>query len=450
MREQTGYEGRIYSLLLCGVFALMAGSCRTGNGGGSPNVVVITIDTLRADRLGCYGYGPIDTRNIDGVAERGVRFSQVLSQVPITLPSHSTIFTGLLPTQHNVRENGTFRLDPSRVTLAETLKKHGYRTGAFVGTFTLDSRFGLDQGFDVYDDDMAADNLGKQKLETKWQGHERPYVDRPAGAVVKRALAWLETVRDGPFFLWLHVFDPHLPYEPPEPFRSRYAGRLYDGEVAYVDSALNQLLNRLDTWGLTDNTLLLITADHGESLSEHHYWGHGKKLYEASLRVPLIVSFPGRLPQGRVVDDLVRSVDVSPTILDLLGIPPLADAQGVSLMPLMNGTMGEPPNLASYGETFFPRLRFGDDALRSYRTRRWKYIRSFNQDGIVKEELFDLERDAGEIRDLAASEVSTRDELSALLDVIIADEVPVGPGASNALELDRETEDKLRSLGYLE
>ena len=304
------------------------------------------MDTTRVDHIGAFAYDEIETPNLDALAAEGVLFELAVSPVPITLASHSTMFTGLSPNHHGVRENGTFKLGKDKQTLAEVLKEEGYATGAFVGTFTLDSRFGLAQGFDVYDDDLAAGNKGRRRSWSTWQGHMRPYGDRPANTVVEPAIAWLEEQNEGPFFLWVHLFDPHQPYEPPQPFLDRYPGRPYDGEIAFADSEIGRLFARLRSLGLAERTLVVFAADHGESLGEHGYTGHGMRLYEPAVRVPLIASFPGRLRQGRRVKELVRLVDLMPTVLSLLQIDVDRPFDGVDLTDRIEGRGGEEPRLA--------------------------------------------------------------------------------------------------------
>jgi arylsulfatase A-like enzyme len=414
-----------------------------------PNVIFISIDTLRADRLACYGYKDIKTPNIDLTARRGVLFSQAICQVPVTLPSHTSMFTGLNPTSHNVRENGTFRLDDSETTLAQVLKENGYKTAAFIGGFPLDSRFGLDKGFDFYDDDLS-DRKDQETVrgKIKWQGHDVSSFERKAISVVDSAIKWLSSNRKGRFFLFLHFFDPHISYSPPDPFKEMYKHHPYDGEIAYVDYCLGKLFKRLEKWKILEDALLLITSDHGESLGEHNYYGHGKRLFEPSLWVPLIISFPSKIPQEKVVQSLVRIIDIMPTLLELLNLRQVKDIQGVSLLPLI---FEEDKNLglASYGETFLPRLRFGEEELRSYRTERWKYIRFINDNKIVREKLFDIKNDPAELRDFSRIERSKTEEFSRLLDKMIQEDRKKAVSKKTAFAMDEETRRKLKSLGYI-
>jgi len=414
-----------------------------------PNIIFISIDTLRADRLACYGYKRIKTPNIDLIAKRGVLFSQAICQVPVTLPSHSSMFTGLNPTSHNVRENGTFRLDDSEITLAQILKEDGYKTAAFIGGFPLDSRFGLNKGFDFYDDDLS-DRKDQETLrgKIKWQGHNVSSFERKAISVVDSVIKWLSSNRKESFFLFIHLFDPHTSYSPPDPFKKMYKNQPYDGEVAYVDYCLGKLFKRLEKWKIFKDALIVITSDHGESLGEHNYYGHGKKLFEPSLWIPLIVSFPSKIPQGKVVQRLVRSIDIMPTLLELLNSEQAKDIQGVSLLRLIFEETKD-LGLASYGETFLAKLRFGEEELRSYRTERWKYIRFINDNKIVREKLFDIKNDPAELQDFSRIEKSKTEELSSLLDKIIQNDRKKAVNKKTAFAMDEETRRKLKSLGYI-
>ncbi len=414
-----------------------------------PNIIFIIVDTLRADRLACYGYEKSETPNIDSIAKKGVLFSQAVTQVPITLPSHCSIFTSQNPIVHNVRENGTYRLDNSETTLAEILKENGYRTAAFIGGFPLDSRFGLDQGFDVYDDDLSGEKIVSHTENKTWQGHEYSSFERKAADVIKSAIKWLSAYKEQRFFLFIHLFDPHAPYSPPAPFRQDYKKNRYDGEVAYVDYSLGELFENLRDWKLIKDTLIIFTSDHGESLGEHEYFTHGKKLYEPSMRIPLIISSPSLLPKGKVIDDLVRSIDIMPTILELLGIKPLNNFQGINLMPVISRGNTKKLNLTSYGETFLPKLRLGEEELRSYRTNKWKYIRYTKDNTIVKEELFYLENDPKEHQNLSKTGKGKSKAFSLLLDELIEHDRKISTKKNTLFEMDEETKKKLKSLGYI-
>jgi len=411
-----------------------------------PNIIFICIDTLRADRLASYGYKKIETPHIDSVAKKGVLFSQAICQVPITLPSHCSMFTGLNPTSHDVRENGTYRLDSSERTLAEVLKENGYRTAAFIGGFPLDSRFGLNKGFDFYDDDLN-ERKGARKKKL-WQGHKVSSFERKATYVIDSVTKWLSSNKENNFFLFIHLFDPHAPYAPPDPFKKTYNHQLYDGEVAYVDYCLGKLFKELKKWKILEEALIIITSDHGESLGEHDYYGHGKKLFEPSLRIPLIISFPSVIPREKVIHSLVRSIDIMPTLLELLDLNPVRDIQGISLLPLISEETRD-LGLTSYGETFFPRLRFDEAELRSYRTERWKYIRYIKDNNTIREELFDLRNDLGEIQDVSKREEAKTQELAFMLDELIEIDRKKAVNKKTFFSMDKETKRKLKALGYI-
>lgn len=382
-----------------------------------PDILLITLDTTRADHIGAYGDARARTPHIDRLASEGVLFERALATAPITLPSHVSLFTGLYPFVHGVRNNGNFALRDGVPTLATTLHDRGYRTAAFVSAFVLDRRRGLARGFDHYDDAVGLERRG----------------DRTAAA----AAAWLQSATDpAPVFVWVHLYDPHDPYEPPAPYRDDFAGRPYDGELALADAAIGTVLDRLDR-GRRASPMIAVVGDHGESLGEHREETHAMFVYEAVLRVPMIVSWPGRLPAGRKVPALVRAVDLAPTLLDLAGQPPLAGAQGQSLVALVQ--RGSPGPSSAYGETYFPLLYMNWAPLRSIQDDRWKFIDA------PTPELYDLSRDEHEQTNLAAQEPARAAALRRALD-----EITNGtPGAMSEKALDKETAEKLAALGYI-
>src|SRR5262249_43661304 len=276
------------------------------------NVLLITLDTTRADRIGAYGFSEIQTPSLDRLSREGVLFEQATSAAPLTLPAHSSLFTGKFPPEHGVRDNGGFFLDPRETTLARVLKGKGFRTGAFVGAYVLDSRWGLDQGFDTYFDDFDL---------TQYKAISLGAIQRPGNEVVDHGLQWLASVGSSRFFCWLHLYDPHTPYDPPEPYKSIYRGRPYLGEIAFVDAQVGRALTYLESHRLLDRTIVVVMGDHGESLGDHGEATHGFFVYESVLRVPLIVRAPfSQTLGGRRVADVVRSVDVMPTVLELLDL----------------------------------------------------------------------------------------------------------------------------------
>jgi len=399
----------------CVLLMLLLSGCAPGGPREPRSIVLVTIDTLRADQLGAYG-GVAATPSLDALAREGARFQNVFAQSPLTLPSHSSILTGTYPTYHGVRDNGRFRLPEEMETLAEILRGAGYSTAAFVGGFPVDSRFGLDQGFDLYDD-----SLGRSRSRVSFS-------ERRASEVVTLARRWIEGQGENLYFVWVHLFDPHAPYEPPPPFPEGY-----EGEVAYVDAALRDLLA-----GVSEEAIVAVTADHGEGLGEHGEKTHSLFVYDSTLRVPWILRGPG-VPAGTVVDEAARSIDIVPTILELVGkSESCARCQGRSLVPALD-RKPLPPE-PSYAETYFPRLNLGWSELRSLRLGGWKYIRA------PEPELYDLGTDPGETRNLASVNPEKTREMASELDRL--EEATTG-AASNGQVLDPETRAILRSLGYL-
>lgn len=388
------------------------------------NVLLITIDTLRADRLGCYGHPNSFTPAIDSLAERGFLFERAFAHTPTTLPSHTNILLGTTPLRHGVHDNANFILGPDSMTLARTLKSAGYSTAAFVGAFPLDSRFGLNQGFDVYDDNYG--NLGAQEFS---------YVERNAEAVVQPAVQWLGR-QNGPWFLWIHCFDPHQRYNPPEPFRTRYKDRPYDGEVAYVDSALAKLFEFLREKKLMDRTVTIFTGDHGESLGEHGETTHGYFAYNATLRVPLILSIPGLRP-GRS-GQAVCHADIFRTVCDALDLPSPPSVDGLSLLPVIKGRTL--PDRVIYFESLYPFYSRGWAPLRGIISKRIKYVDS------PIPEVYDLETDFSETRNLAPS-TDLRGYKEDLRRLAVS--ASSGPGSSGKIKPDPGAREKLASLGYL-
>ena len=407
---------------------LCAAALLAGIGSGAapperPNVVLITIDTLRADRLGCYGNAKIETPNLDALARRGALFDNAVTPTPLTAPAHASLFTGLYPTVHKVRDTGGFILDASHATLATILQKQGYDTAAFVGASVLKKHFGFAQGFNVYDDEMPKPDPRKVAGE---------YAERRAGEVVDRAAKWLAGQTGRPFFLWVHVFDPHSPYDPPAPFREKYRGRLYDGEVAYTDQQLGRLLAAVARKG--GNTLIAALSDHGESLGEHGEYNHGVFLYDSTVRIAFLLAGPG-IPAGLRIKQQARSIDLLPTVLESLGIKAPAGLQGSSLTPALRGK--EIANW-SYEETLYPKINMGWSELRGVRTNRWLYIRA------PRAELYDLSRDPGEVTNLIASHAAEAQLLEANLKSVA--------GATEKVTttlVDARTLAQLKSLGYL-
>jgi choline-sulfatase len=396
------------------------------------NLVVISIDTMRADRLGSYGYAAAQTPHLDRLAGAGLRFSQATTVVPLTLPAHSSLLTGTFPSWHGVRDNGGFYLGDEQVTLAEVLRDRGYRTGGFVGAFVLDRRWGIAQGFDRF-----FDNFEFEKFD---QAPSMDYIQRPGGEVVDQAVAWITENRDQPFFAFVHLYDPHTPYQAPEPYRSRFPATMhgaYDAEVAATDAHVGRLLDALATDGRLADTLVIVLGDHGEMLGEHGEQQHGFFIYDAAVRIPLIMAGPG-VPVRHVADQL-RIVDVMPTALDFLQVAPPKDVQGVTLRPL---AAGQRLDLLAHTETWVPRYHYGWSELQSVQDGRFKYIRA------PRPELYDLDVDRRENVNLAATQpqrVAAFDRaMSALMARTTRSNAPEGPQ-----RIDPEVEARLMALGYV-
>lgn len=402
---------------------------------GQPPVILITIDTLRADRLSSYGSDRVATPHIDRLAAEGVRFANASSTVPFTLPAHSSIMTGLYPPSHGVRENVGYVLAPELATIAERFRAAGYRTGGFVSAFVLDARWGIGRGFDTYVDDFDLDAMAGANLGS---------VQRAGPETIAHALEWLDgTGGEGPFFLWLHLFDPHDPYDPPEPFRSEYAGRPYDGEVAYTDSLIGDFRAALEQRGLFDGSVIVLTSDHGEGLGDHGESYHGFFVYDSTVHVPLIVRLPGGKEGGRVVGEAVSHVDIAPTLIELLDLDRAGAGQGRSLLPDMQGLPNPLAERSVYAESFYALDHYGWAPLRSVRTAEHKYIEA------PEPELYALLEDPGELanvlleqRDLSRRLREEALELSAELD-------RAAPSATAEPDLDEDTLAQLRALGYL-
>jgi tetratricopeptide (TPR) repeat protein len=335
------------------------------------------------------------------------------------------MFTGQYPTVHKVRDTGGFVLDPASPALTEILQKQGWDTAAFVGATVLKKSFGFDRGFAVYDDEMPLPGT---------EGTRSEVPERRAGEVVDRAIQWMNSQSGKPFFLWVHVFDPHSPYDPPEPFRERYAGRAYDGEVAYTDQQLGRLFEAAGRKAPPEKTLTVVLSDHGESLADHGEHTHGVFLYDSTLRLAFLMSGPG-VPVGLRMKQQARSIDVLPTVLELMGVPAPQGMQGVSLAPALSGRTL--PGTYSYSETLFSKINMGWTELRAIRTDRWKYIRA------PKPELYDLAEDPGETQNVIAARPAEARELAAKLEEIAASGEKV-----QTVMAGQRTMAQLRSLGY--
>ena len=423
------------ALLLAAVGAAVAWTlyraapATTGGGEAEarPDILLVTIDTLRADRVGCYGRTGAETPVIDGLAARGVRFEHSIAHQPLTLPSHASILTGLTPLRHGVRDNAGFVLAEGTPTLARWLTAAGYEAGAFVSAFPVHSRFGLAQGFGAYDDRFP-----------RGTDAARPaYVERRGDATTAAALAWLRGSPGGgrPVFAWVHLFDPHAPYDPPEPFASRFKGREYEGEIAFADQQVGVLV---EAWRSARGRepVVVVTSDHGEGLGEHGEPTHGLFIYDSTIRVPLVLAGSG-IPAGRVPGTLARGIDVAPTLLDLAGVAIPGSVEGRSLRPAWerNDTRDEP----AYIESLFGRLGFGWAPLYGWRVGRLMYIDA------PAAELYDVAEDPAQLRNLAPARTEDARRLQQAVRAAAASAVPLAQ-----VSQPREARERLRGLGYLE
>ena len=412
----------VWGLLILG--GVVAG-WRFSSMGRKQSLLLITLDTTRADRLGCYGYQLAKTPNLDRLASSGILYENAYTAVPITLPSHATMLTGLLPPEHGLRINGTNQLPDSVTTLTEILKRAGYRTGAFVSSLVLESRFGLDRGFDVYDDRMGTDAKNNEP-------------ERIGEKTISAAQAWLETEPEKPFFCWVHLYDPHEPYrDHPREFGDEFAGRPYDAELAYMDKQIGRLLafTRKQGWG--DRTVIVVAGDHGEGLGEHQESSHGYMAYNSTMRVPLILADPQIAQPGMRVSEPVSLVDIFPSILNQFRLPLPGPTSG---KVLRTGLNRRPLTERScYGGTEAPYLEGGWSPLKTWTTSRWKYIFT------TRPELYDLQADPRELKNV----VSEQPDEAARLEQGLSDfESQLKPRQGQAAFLTADEQQALASIGY--
>jgi len=394
------------------------------------NVLLVTLDTTRWDRLGCYGDEDAVTPTLDRLAEGGVLFQTALTSVPLTLPSHATILTGLHPPRHGARDNGIFKVGSEQTTLAEILRAHGYQTAAFVACFVLDARFGLDQGFDVYDFAVGEDGYRPRMVD---------FNERSADEVTDAATDWLERRRDEtrPFFAWVHYFDPHLPYRSPLQDQPQFRDRPYEAEITFTDQQLGRLLDRMAVLGLRDRTLVVVVSDHGEALGEHGESTHGMFIYNCTVRVPLLFSCPGLLSgPHRIADRLVGTVDLRPTIEDLLGLESSAPTDGVSLL-----RDDADADRRLYVETEGPLHMVGWSPLYGLQTLRYKYVQA------PEPEFYDLRKDPEETQNLFTERSGALRAMEAELEHL--QEQWGGATDASARQMSEEELERLRSLGYV-
>lgn len=397
-----------------------------------PNILLVTLDTTRADRIGCYNAPEAYTPRLDALAAKGVLFERSYAPIPVTLPSHASMLTGLWPPEHGLITNGQSALQPGIPTAAEILSANGYATAAFTAAFVLQAKFGLDRGFEVYDDDLSTADTKGDELHRSRDGR----------IVVDAAANWLSRRRRQksaePFFCWVHLYDPHHPYiEHADEFGTKFSDRPYDGEIAYIDRQIGRLLDALDENGMAENTTVIIVGDHGESLGEHGEETHGYMLHDSTLRVPLIIADPHAPAAGRRVSTPVSLVDIFATLLTVADVDVPPGTGSLSLAPALEG--GELESRFCYSLTEEPYLQAYWSPLQGLTTERWRYIRT------TKPELYDLTADPGELENLAASRPDVVEKLEAELSAFekrlerrIGSDVPISEQERRELE----------SLGY--
>jgi arylsulfatase A-like enzyme/Flp pilus assembly protein TadD len=419
LRRSKSFHILFFSALAV-VFSLISAKAE----GAELNLLLVTIDTLRTDRLSCYSSKYVKTPTIDALASKGILFEKAFAHNPITLPSHANILLGTTPLYHGVSENSKTKVADAFLTLAEHLKSNGYATGAFVGAFPLDSRFGLDQGFDVYDDSFPTKSV-----------YTYSYSERKAEQVISSALAWISKQR-GKWFCWVHLWDPHAPYLPPEPYLREYKSDPYSGEVAYVDAELGKLFENLQKKRWMEKTLVILTADHGESLGEHGELTHSFFAYNSTIWIPLIVAGPGI--QDSRVGEYVCHIDIFPTVCEILNVVSPPFLQGKSLMPLIKGKKGKEKPI--YFESLEPYLNKGCAPLRGFIENQKKYTDS------QIPEVYDLAKDFDETENLATKTdlVSFKKKLQEMDKNLSSPWKRAGNQA-----VDRQTLERLRSLGYV-
>jgi choline-sulfatase len=396
------------------------------------NLVIVTLDTTRADRMGAYGAKDVETPTFDRLSREGVLFEQAVSVAPLTLPVHSSMFTGKFPPEHGVRDNGGFFLGADQLTLAEVLKSRGYQTGGFIGAYVLDSKWGINQGFDTYFDKFDLSETRAISLAA---------IQRPGNEVVDQALPWIEQAKDKPFFAWIHLYDAHSPYRPPEPFATKYKDHPYNGEIAFADSQVARVIAKLQSLQLYDRTVVMVMGDHGESLGDHGEAAHGFFIYNSVMHVPFAIRTPFANTQHRTVADPVRSVDIMPTALDLLGIQPPSGISGVSLAPLMTGARRE-MGLDAYSEAMYPLHHYGWSDLHALRSGRYKVIDA------PRPELYDVDRDPQEATNLYAERRQLGDRMIGELRRVEG-AFRKTQAALPAGDVDPEARQRLAALGYV-
>jgi len=419
-----------FHLIFPGCGGEKPGSHRAGNREEQSNIILLTIDTIRADHLGCYGAENIRTPGMDLLAGEGVLCEKAVASAPLTLPSHCSILTGLYPADHGVLDNGGFTLDGGQTLVSEMLRDAGYETAAFVGAFVVDQRWGLGQGFDHFSSDLHLGRYEDVSLEIERRGDE----------VIRDFLSWLDQNHQKPFFVWLHLFDPHDPYDPPPPFNETYRGRPYEGEIAYTDALVQTLRAELKKRALWKDLLFILVGDHGESLGEHGEQTHAYFVYNSTLLVPMILKFPDMAHGGQRIETLVRTVDIVPTLMDYLELASPISFRGRSLLPYL--TSPGPGDLPGYSESHYARTHFGWGSLRAVMDGRYKYIDA------PRPELYDLNLDPGETKNIMDDKPQIAAALKKEMEKIL-EQSATGGWLPEPASMDSETRARLEALGYL-
>lgn len=414
--------------LLLSVLILMGLLMQCASSRRHSRVILISIDTCRRDHWSCYGFNQTTTPHIDQLARQSTRFENAYSPVPITLPAHCSLFTGQIPPAHGVRNNSYYGLPEPSITLAEKFREQGYRTAAFVSSLVLDHRFGLSQGFDLYQDQLESG------LSTRF-GNERTAED-----TCELALQWLDQNHDQKFFLFLHFYDPHAPYDPPERLLKKFSQDPYSGEIARVDESIGKIMAFLEQKGILDSSLIIITADHGEMLGEHGEAEHMYFVYESALRIPLIIHTPGQ-SAPRTIAPPVSLIDIFPTLCDWINLPLPRGIQGESLKPWLNGQSIPSQLRYFYAESVVPTY-LDANPLQTVLTRQWKLIRT------TRSELYQLSTDPEEKTNLIDTNPELIQSLQIQLDRMLASLEPTRPSVWKS-QLDVETLNRLASLGYV-
>ncbi len=429
------------AIYLISAFVLISFVCCSGKSSGEIstdagsyplNVVLMTLDTTRADCLGCYGNKYGATPNLDSLSESGIMFTKCFASTPLTLPSHASIMTGLNPYSHGVRNNGTYILADDVLTLAEIFRNNGYSTTAFIASYPLDSHFGLDQGFEIYDDSLLE---GDRKSGVFFQ-------ERDATVIAEKAVRWIVANRSGKFFIWLHFFDPHMPYDPPSPYKERFFSNPYIGEIAHMDFNIGKIIRVLEEQGVRDKTLIAVVGDHGESLNEHGEDTHGFFAYNSTLHVPFILSLPGHLPSSLKIDINTGIIDLFPTVLSICKLEGEFISDGINLSDAFGKKQIGDFERNIYFETFLPYENFGWNNIRGIISGRDKYIRT------TRKELYNIGLDWAEQQNIVDQYPDKLNEMRSALNVMLGNQFG-NPRRANKKQMSHAELEKLRSLGYL-